>query len=531
MSKNPDQAPGVTPALSIRSLSKRFGGALALDAVSLDVAVGEVHGLLGQNGSGKSTLIKVLSGFHAPEPGASLQIYGRQTDLPINPADPGRRRIAFVHQNLALIPTLSVLENLRLEDFATKTSAFIDWRAETRRARDDFARFGLDIDPRRPLSDLRQVERAMVAIIRAFSSLNDANTDGQGAGILVLDEPTPFLPRDGVEQLFSLVRSITAKGASVIFVSHDIDEVVEITDRVTVLRDGRVSGTLTSANAVHSDFVELIIGRKVDLYQTRHRDLSQKPVTARLSGLSGAVVRDFDLTLHEGEVVGLTGLIGSGFDEVPYLVFGAARAETGTLEIAGVSSPAAAMTPHLAMAKGLALLPADRLARAGVGELSAADNLTLPILDRFRSTLGLDWSRIRTWSADQCTAYEVRPNRPDLALRNFSGGNQQKVLMAKWLQNNPALLMLDEPTQGVDVGARQKIFEALDSAKAKGTAILCASSDAEQLAQLCDRVLVFSKGRVIAELKGQDISKDAITERCLLSASLHTNTIVQGTTA
>lgn len=528
MNKTGDQAPGETPALSIRSLSKRFGGALALDTVSLDVAVGEVHGLLGQNGSGKSTLIKVLSGFHVPEPGATLHVYGRQVDLPIDTTDPSRRRIAFVHQNLGLIPTLSVLENLRLEEFATKNSAFIDWRAETRRAREDFARFGLDIDPRRPLSELRQVERAMVAIVRAFCSLNAAGADSQCAGILVLDEPTPFLPRDGVEQLFSLVRSITAKGASVIFVSHDIDEVVEITDRVTVLRDGQVSGTLNSANASHSDFVELIIGRKVDLYQTRHRDLSDKPIAARLAGLRGSIVKDVNIALHEGEVVGLTGLIGSGFDEVPYLVFGAARAEAGTVEIAGVSTPARTMTPHDAIAKGLALLPADRLARAGVGELSAADNLTLPILNRLRTAFGLDWSRITSWSTEQFDTYEVRPNRPDLALRNFSGGNQQKVLIAKWLQNHPSLLMLDEPTQGVDVGARQKIYEALDAAKAKGTAILCASSDAEQLAQLCDRVLVFSKGAVIAELKGSDISKDAITERCLLSASLHPNKTLQG---
>ncbi len=531
MNKAADPASGETPALSIRNLSKRFGGALALDDVSLDVAVGEVHGLLGQNGSGKSTLIKVLSGFHVPEPGAALRVYGEPVGLPIDTTDPRRRRIAFVHQNLGLIPTISVLENLRLEEFATRTSAFINWRAEARRASEDFARFGLDIDPNRPLSELRQVERAMVAIIRAFCSLNAAATDGKGAGILVLDEPTPFLPRDGVEQLFALVRSITAKGASVIFVSHDIDEVVEITDRVTVLRDGRVSGTLESAEASHSAFVELIIGRKVELYQTRHRDLSGQPAAARLSGLRGNVVRDVNITLREGEVVGLTGLIGSGFDEVPYLVFGAAKAVAGTVEVAGVPTPAGVMTPQDAIAKGMALLPADRLARAGVAELSAADNLTLPILDRFWTALGLDWTRLRSWSAEQCTAYEVRPNRPDLALRNFSGGNQQKILMAKWLQNHPTLLMLDEPTQGVDVGARQKIFEALDTAKAKGTAILCASTDAEQLAQLCDRVLVFSKGAVIAELIGSEISKDAITEKCLRSASLHSTHTSQGTPA
>lgn len=531
MTARVDTAPGETPALALRNLTKRFGGALALDNVALDVGRGEVHGLLGQNGSGKSTLIKILSGFHQPEPGGTLDLYGRRIDLSQERSDSAGRRIAFVHQHLGLIPTLSVLENLRLEEFAKGNAPYIDWRAETRRAREDFGRFGLDIDPRRPLSDLSQVERAMVAIIRAFCSLPGPDAKGQEAGILVLDEPTPFLPRDGVQQLFALIRSITARGASVIFVSHDIDEVVEITDRVTVLRDGRVSGTLNSAGASHATFVELIVGRKVQLYQTTYRDLSAQPVTARLTGLSGRIVRDVNVTLRAGEVVGLTGLIGSGYDEVPYLTFGAAQALSGRIEIGGTSLAAADMMPDAAIARGIALLPADRLTRAGVGELSAADNLTLPILGRFRSAWGLDWSAIGRWSADLCNSYEVRPNRPDLALQNFSGGNQQKVLMAKWLQTEPRLLLLDEPTQGVDVGARQKIFEALAAAKAKGSAILCASSDAEQLAQLCDRVLIFSKGRVIAELVGSDISKDAITERCLISASVHSNETRQGVPA
>ena len=231
------------PALEIRDLSKRFGGAIALDGVALSVRRGEVHGLLGQNGSGKSTLIKILSGFHAPEPGARLTLYGREVTLPLPPGEFRKLGLAFVHQHLGLIPSLSVMENICLSDFAAETRWRIDWRKETARIRGIFAEYDLAIDPEARISDLPQVDRCLVAIVRAIEEVRANQASHGGDGILVLDEPTPFLPRQGVERLFALVRQVVAKGASVIFVSHDVDEILEITDRATVLRDGRVAGT------------------------------------------------------------------------------------------------------------------------------------------------------------------------------------------------------------------------------------------------------------------------------------------------
>ena len=512
-------APETPPALAVRHFSKRFGGALALNDVALDVMPGEVHGLLGQNGSGKSTLIKILAGFHAPEPGAELIVHGKQAPIPIPVGAALPLGLAFVHQHLALVPSLSVLENLRIGHFAAETRWRINWRAERARAWETFERFGLAIDPDVRVRDLPQVERALLAIVRAFEDI-DARHDRGNPGVLILDEPTPFLPRAGVDQLFALVRGIVREGTSVIFVSHDVDEVLEITDRATVLRDGSVAGTLETRRSTPDDFVELIIGRRVSLFQSERRDLSRAPIQVRIRDVSGAVADRVSIDLRSGEIVGLTGLIGSGSDEIVHLVFGARKARSGTIELGGTTLSAASISPPVALSMGMALLPSDRLGAAGVAPLSIADNITLPVLPDFMGALGLEWSRIVGHARHLCDSYEVRPNRPELRLGLLSGGNQQKVLLAKWLQTKPKLLVLDEPTQGVDVGARQALFAALDQASRQGATVLCASTDYEQLAQICDRVLIFARGRIVRTLTGDEISKDNIAEQCLRSLSL-----------
>ncbi len=516
MTAPPRRFPGEAPALSLRHLSKRFGNALVLDDVAFDAMPGEVHGLLGQNGSGKSTLIKILAGFHDPEPGAELLMGGESAPLPMPPGMALRRGIAFVHQHLGLIPSLSVVENFLIGTLATSRRLAIAWSRERARAAAVFARFGLDIDPAARVANLPQAERALLAIVRAFEDI--APAAAQGGGVLVLDEPTPFLPSAGVAQLFALVRAVARAGTAVIFVSHDIDEVREITDRATVLRDGRLAGTLVSREASADAFVELIIGRSVGLYHATARDAAARPVAVSVRGASGAILRDVDLDIHEGETVGLTGLIGSGFDELPYLLHGARPASSGSLVVDGTERRLQTMSPRAAMAARLALLPSDRLGTAGVGSLSLADNISLPVLAEFRRWFGLDWAGIGQRAETLGRRYEVRPNLPGAKLSSLSGGNAQKVLMAKWLQTEPRLLMLDEPTQGVDVGARQTLFAALGDAAARGTAILVASTDAEQLAQLCDRVLVFGRGRVAQTLTGNAVAKDSIAAACLRSA-------------
>jgi ribose transport system ATP-binding protein len=501
------------PRLALRNLSKSFGGTQALRDVSLDVLPGEVHGLLGENGSGKSTLIKVLAGFHEPD-GGELRIEGEPVPLPLATGQFRELGMSFVHQDLGLVESLSVLENLRVDGIARSRSRFrISWRRERARARETFARYGVRLDPAVLVSSLKPVERALLAIVRAIEEIRRGD---RGHGLLVLDEPTVFLPREGVERLFSLVRDVAAAGTSVLFVSHDLDEVREITNRVTVLRDGANAGTVTTAETSEQRFVELIIGRQLAaLPDLEHEDLSKKQVSVRVEGLAGASVADVGFEMHEGEVVGLTGLIGSGFEEVPHLLFGARRARSGTLSIDGASVDVTRLTPAAAVRAGLALIPADRKTDGSVATLSVEANVALSVIDRYHNGLFLDRRRMRRDAAALLREFDVRPADPSMPYGALSGGNQQKALLAKWFQVDPKLLLLDEPTQGVDVGARQQIYELIrTAAQERGMHVVCASSDYEQLAALCDRVIVFGRGRVWRELVGADVTKERIIEQC-----------------
>lgn len=505
------------PALKIGDLSKNFGGEKALQRASLSVEEREVHGLLGQNGSGKSTLIKILAGFHAPEPGGQLTIYGRPVPLPLAPGEFRRHGISFVHQNLGLVPSLSVVENLFIGQLASHARWKIAWSAERERAARVFERHGIDIDPAATVGKLAPVQRALLAIVRAVEEIRATGLLSGGRGLLVLDEPTPFLPRQDVDKLFALIRSIVAEGASVVFVSHDVDEVLEITDRATVLRDGMVAGTLITAQSSRQEIIEMIIGRRLEMLPARPIEPSQQKGNLEIQGLSGGTLDGVNIELRTGEVIGLTGLIGSGFDEVPYLLFGARPARSGALQLGDRRYSMADMTPARAMAARMVLIPADRPHAGAIGALSMTDNVTMPVLQSaFRSWM-LNRQALTTRTRQLAQRFDVVPNDPSLPLTALSGGNQQKVILAKWLQMEPLLIILDEPTQGVDVGARQKVFQAIEAASDAGAAVLCTSSDYEQLEALCDRVLIFSRGHIVAELVGVAVTKDNIAERCYAS--------------
>jgi ribose transport system ATP-binding protein len=497
---------GATPALEARNVSKTFGGQKALDGVDLVIARSEVHGLLGQNGSGKSTLIKILAGFHAPDPGGELRVGGQPVPLPLPPGRARALGISFVHQHLGLIPSLTVLENLLLGRLATSRARALSWRRLAAEARELFARYDLALDPSMPVARLSAVERALLAIVRAVAEVH-------GAGVLVLDEPTPFLPRRDVDRLFALVRGIVADGASVLFVSHDIDEVREITDRATVLRDGRVAGSLLTRTASRADVIEMIVGRRLAAF-AHPPPRTAAPAHVRVTGLRGPGVADFSVDLARGEIVGITGLLGSGYERIPYLLYGAQPALAGEVTVDGIAHPVTAATPARSIARGIVLVPGDRAQQAAIGMLPISDNVTMPVLDRTFRSWALARRRMVRLAAELGERFEVTPNRPALPLSSLSGGNAQKVVMAKWLQTRPRLILLDEPTQGVDVGARLAVFSAVRAAAAEGC-VLCASSDYEQLAMLCDRVLILAGGRVVAELSGPALTKQGIGERCL----------------
>lgn len=499
------------PVLSVRHLSKTFGGARALDDVSLEIVPGEVHGLLGENGSGKSTLIKVLAGYHQPDPGGELRLADIAVRLPLHPGQFRELGMAFVHQDLGLIPSLSVVENLRVRVLAGGGRRRISWGRERRRALELFEEFGVDVDPVATIAELSATDQALVAIVRALDDIRESSRHLDRPGLLVLDETTVFLPESGRRQLFSLVQSVTTTLASVLFVSHNLDEVREVTDRITVLRDGKRQGTVSTADVSERQLVEMIIGRALlSGGDTRSTASSDAPFV-QVQGLEGRTVSDTSFDVRRGEVLGLTGLVGAGYDEVAYLLFGADRARRGRLTIEGRDFELSEMDPHRAVAEGIALIPADRLRDGSVGSLKIEENVTLQVLDRYRPW-ALRRKKLRRDAREMLRSFEVRPDQPELAYENLSGGNQQKVLLAKWLETNPRLLLLHEPTQGVDVGAREQIFKVVQQAAQGGSAVLCSSNDAEQLARICQRVIVFARGRPVRELVGDEVTKERLSE-------------------
>ena len=503
----------ISPALKVRGLSKAFGGVHALTSIDLDVMQGEVHGLLGENGSGKSTLIKILAGFHPPDSG-SLEINGTPVKLPLGPGQFRRLGMAFVHQDLGLVPSLTVLDNLRVGEFASAKGGFyIAWGHERQRAIDTFRRYGVRLDPAAKVQQLSPVDRAMLAIIRAVEDMSGADH----RGVLFLDEPTAFLPEDRVEELFALVRHVVASGASVVFVSHDLEEARRVTDRITVLRSGRNVGTVVTRDTSVDQLVRLIVGRDLRALAAHQDTRGSGQLVASVERLSGAVVHDVSLGVRAGEVLGLTGLAGSGFEEVPYLLYGARRARAGRMVLDGKATTLVSMTPPKAIEAGLALIPADRQQDGSIGSLPAVENMLIATVGRYFSRGFLRRAAMLGDALRLMDRFDIRPRNPLLLYSSFSGGNQQKALLAKWFQMRPKLLLVHEPTQGVDVGARFTIISLMRESADRGIAVICASGDYEQMAQMCDRVLVFARGRVVQELRGGDVTKERVTEQCLRS--------------
>ncbi len=509
MSQKSDQ-----PVLSIRGLSKAFGGTQALSGVDLDIEGGCVHALLGHNGSGKSTLIKILSGYHLPDAG-ELHVRGTGVKLPLSSATLRELGIAFTHQDLGLVETMSVLENLRLGRYRTGRGGRIRWQRERARTRELLGRFELDVDPDRPVAKLSQTQRSILGIARAFQDIEAADV----AGLLVLDEPTVALPEHEVDVLFKAVRRVTEAGSSVLFVTHRLEEVLAISDRVSVLRDGRLVGSALTRDLDERALVRMIVGRDLGAL---YPDTDHRPSQAVLevTGLSGQAVRDATFTLHEGEILGVTGLVGSGHEELPYLIYGARRPERGEVRIDGRALRLASARD--ATRAGLALLPADRPGRASIPGASVTENVTMPRLGAYARIQGLDKRRERADVQQVLGRFDVRPADPDRRFSTLSGGNQQKALLGRWLATRPRVLLLDEPTQGVDVEACRSIFSMLSSAAQEGLCVLYVSTDYDDLANVCDRVLVLGRGRIVGELSGEGLTHERIVERCYASASAAT---------
>jgi ribose transport system ATP-binding protein len=497
-----------TPLLELRGLTKSFAGVRVLSSVDLSVRRGEVHALIGQNGSGKSTIIKILSGYHAPDEG-EVFMRGARVPLPMRPGQSARFGLRFLHQDVGVVRTMTVLENLRIGRFRTTGYGRLRWRDERQAARETLAEMQLDLDPDTIVQDVPPAERALIGFMRAIQEM-----DHDRGEVLILDEPTAFLPAPSVEKIFAAIRNVARRGSSVVFVSHRLDEIMTIADRTSVLRDGRMIETIVNKNTDQRRLVTTMLGRELDaLYPQRSTTHGRRRL--RLEAVSGRVANNVTFDVNEGEIVGLTGLLGMGHDEIPYLAVGAVRASVGTVSVK--ESPLPALTPGSAIAARIAFLPADRQRQSGIPKATLLENVVMTNGSRFVRNGMLRHRAERSAVEKLLAQFDVRPPEPDRLLATLSGGNQQKALLGKWLQTDPAVLLLHEPTQGVDIGSRQQILQIIADVAASGAAVLIASSEYDELAHLCHRVLIFRHGQVARELTGADLTEARIAEQCYLA--------------
>jgi ribose transport system ATP-binding protein len=489
-------------ALRLDGICKSFGPTRALADVSLTVARGEVHGLVGGNGSGKSTLIKILSGVVKPDSG-TIRI-GEATLTGVLGSRPEEAREAglrVVHQKSSVFPDLSVAENLALgAEFPRRRIGAINWRAQRRRASEVLERFGIDADPADPVQRLRPATRAMVAIARALQDLNDDRP-----GTLVLDEPTASLPPSEVHVVLEAMRRYAAAGHAVIFVSHRLDEVLSATDRLTVLKDGVEVAELSTADTDHDQLAELIAGRS--LAGTRGsshvRRASDGGPGLSVQGLSGGGLKHASFTVDRGEIVGVAGLLGSGRSSLLRLLFGVTQRTGGTVTLSG--RPLSPRKPIEAMRAGVAYVPEDRTSESVFSELSLVENLSIAGQERYWRRGLLRKRREMRDSLTLIDAFGIKCESPSASIAQLSGGNQQKAILARWMRREPSLLLLDEPTHGVDVGAREDIYSLVRQAAGQGTCVLVVSSDAEELELLCDRLLVLRDGVTVDSIGAEDL--------------------------
>ena len=485
--------------LELRNISKRFGGVRALEGIDFDVAVGEVHCLAGENGSGKSTLIKIISGVLPPEPGGAIRIAGQES-LNLTPAESIRRGVQVIYQDLSLFPNLTVAENIAVERH--HGLHVLSWNDIRRVARDAMARIGVSFDPDVPVSDLSIAQRQLVAICRAIA--NDAR-------LVIMDEPTASLTRREVDALLALTLELKRRDVAVVFVSHRLDEVLRIAERVTVLRNGEKRGTFKARAMTDRRLIELMTGKSFD-----HKPIETPPPALppllEVRGLSRAgQYADISFSVGQGEIVGLTGRLGSGRTELALSLFGMNRPDAGEIHLAG--KPLRMRSNRDAIAQGIAYVSEDRLSLGLVLDQPISSNIVLSVLETLvgRSFL-VDEKRRRATVARWIGALDIKGADPRDSVRTLSGGNQQRVVIAKWLATGPKLLILDSPTVGVDINAKDGIYAIVRSLAEQGLAVIMISDEIPEVYCHTHRVLVMRDGRISGEFRPLQTSEGKLLE-------------------
>lgn len=491
--------------MRIRGLTKSFAGELALERADLDIERGRVHGLVGANGAGKSTLIRCLAGVTSPDQG-SVTIMGNELQMG-SPQASERAGLAFIHQELNLIPHFSALQNMLLGAPKATRFGMIDWKRSGVAACAAAERVGIRFPLDTKVSELSVAQRWLVMIGKALT---------RDASMIAMDEPTASLSEPESEQLFAIIRDLAAQGVAILYVSHRLEEVLNLCDRITVLRDGRIVSQAERGALDKKGLVRAIIGHAIRTPDERDRlaaDRSQQPIFSARAIAWKQAVKDVSLDLHKGEVLALGGLVGAGRTEFAHLVAGLARPEAGHFELDGKRLEIANVSE--AVKAGIALVPEERRSQGVMLQQSVAFNINISTLKRLRSVPGLPFlsdAKSRRQAESLVAHLGIKTPGITAKIASLSGGNQQKALIARWLNAGTKLLILDEPSRGVDVGAREEIHDAIRALARSGVGILVISSDVEELTLLADRVLVMREGRVTGELTGADITEARIIE-------------------
>ena len=488
--------------LSMKKIDKRFTGVHALKQVDFDLEEAEIHALVGENGAGKSTLMKVLIGIN-PKDSGEIHYLGHQ----FNPRDPRHALemgIGIIHQELNMMDHLTVAENIFIGRESTRIGGILlDKREQTRRAEELFRRLKMNIDPREPLGRLTVGKQQMVEIAKAIS---------HRLRILILDEPTAALTDAEIAELFTIMRDLARRGVAMIHISHRLDEIHRIADRVTVLRDGERVDTQRTADVTKQQIINMMVGRVIyEQPKTKSNVAPGAPVVLRVNRLNaGRLVRDVSFDLREGEILGMAGLMGSGRTETARAIFGADEVQSGTIEVRG--RRVLIRSPEDAVANGIGYLSEDRKRFGLAVNLSVRDNLAMATYDRFQRGMFINAARVRKVTGEYVERLSIKTPSLEQLLRNLSGGNQQKVVIAKWLIRNCDILIFDEPTRGIDVGAKSEIYTLMNELTREGKSIIMISSELPEILRMSDRMVVMCEGRLTGELPIEGASQEAIME-------------------
>ena len=486
--------------LEILNISKTFPGVKALDNVKFDIHPGEVHALVGENGAGKSTLIKILSGVQAPDEGGKIIIEGKEVHLK-DPMDAIKRGISVIYQDFSLFTNLTVAENIGINEIIEKNQKILPWKEVNKKAKEALAFLKTDINPQDIVGHLSVAKQQMVAIAASVA---------QKAKMIIMDEPTSALSRSEVERLYEIIDDLKKQNIAIMFVGHKMDELYHVADRFTVFRDGQYVDTVDAKQTPESELISMMVGRKIEVQSYLGDGKGDKKPVLRVENLcKSGNFKDVTFEVRAGEILGITGLVGAGRSETMQAIFGINTADSGKVMLDG--QEVNIRSPKEALDHGIAYIPESRQTQGLILKKTIRDNILLPQLSKYANAFGiLNNTKMRDAANQWIEMLDVRPNDPNNLAMQLSGGNQQKVVLAKWISTNARVLIVDEPTNGVDIGAKDEIHKILRDIANQGTAVIMVSSELVEILACSDRVMVMRRGRVVGILDNKDLTQEQI---------------------